>query len=61
MINENFFFFTVSWLSDLLSAEIFISIGEWGVQMPPLTAENRHFLRPLKTAIFCGQGLRRPW
>ena len=36
---------TVSWLSGLLSAEIFISTGEWGVQMPPLTAENRHFLR----------------
>ena len=34
---------TVSWLSGLLSAEIFISTGEWGVQMPPLTAENSHF------------------
>ena len=28
-----------------LSAEIFISTGEWGVQMPPLTSENSHFLR----------------
>ena len=37
-------FLTVSWLSGLLSAEIFISTGEWGVQMPPLTSENSHFL-----------------
>ena len=45
MINEKNIFLTVSWLSGLLSAEIFISTGEWGVQMPPLTAENIHFLR----------------
>ena len=45
MINEKNIFLTVSWLSGLLSAEIFISTGEWGVQMPPLTAENSHFLR----------------
>ena len=45
MINEKNNFLTVSWLSGLLSAEIFISTGEWGVQMPPLTAENSHFLR----------------
>ena len=38
-------FLTVSWLSGLLSAEIFISTGEWGVQMPPLTSENSRFLR----------------
>ena len=38
-------FLTVSWLSGLLSAEIFISTGEWGVQMPPLTSENSYFLR----------------
>ena len=44
MINEKNKFLTVSWLSGLLSAEIFISTGEWGVQMPPLTAENSHFL-----------------
>ena len=35
----------MSWLSGLLSAEIFISTGEWGIQMPPLTSENSHFLR----------------
>ena len=45
MINEKYKFLTVSWLSGLLSAEIFISTGEWGVQMPPLTPENSHFLR----------------
>ena len=45
MINEKKKFLTVSWLSGLLSAEIFISTGEWGVQMPPLTSENSHFPR----------------
>ena len=30
MINEKKIFLTVSWLSGLLSAEIFISTGEWG-------------------------------
>ena len=45
MINEKNKFLSVSWLSGLLSAEIFISTGEWGVQMPPLTAENSHLLR----------------
>ena len=45
MINEKNKFLTVSWLSGLLSAEIFISTGEWGVQMPPLTSENSHFLQ----------------
>ena len=40
MINKKNTFLTVSWLSGLLSAEILISTGEWGVQMPPLTAEN---------------------
>ena len=30
MINEKNNFLTVSWLSGLLSAEIFISTGEWG-------------------------------
>ena len=45
MNNEKNKFLTVSWLSGLLSAEIFISTGEWGVQMPPLTSENSHFLR----------------
>ena len=45
MINEKNIFLTVSWLGGLLSAEIFISIGEWGVQMPPLTSENSYFLR----------------
>ena len=45
MINEKIIFLTVSWLSGLLSAEIFISTGEWGVQMPPLTSENSYFLR----------------
>ena len=41
MINEKNKFLTVSWLSGLLSAEIFISTGEWGVQMPPLTSAVR--------------------
>ena len=45
MNNEKNNFLTVSWLSGLLSAEIFISTGEWAVQMPPLTSENSHFLR----------------
>ena len=45
MNNEKKNILTVSWLSGLLSAEIFISTGEWGVQMPPLTSENSHFLR----------------
>ena len=45
MIIEKNKFLTVSWLSGLLSADIFISTGEWGVQMPPLTSENSHFLR----------------
>ena len=45
MINEKNNFLTVSWLSGLLSAEIFISTGEWWVQMPPLTSENSYFLR----------------
>ena len=45
MINEKNKFLTVSWLSGLLSAKIFISTGEWGVQMPQLTAENSHLLR----------------
>ena len=45
MNNEKKKFLTTSWLSGLLSAEIFISTGEWGVQMPPLTFENSHFLR----------------
>ena len=45
MINEKNNFLTVSWLSGLLSAEIFISTGEWGVQMPPITSENSYFLR----------------
>ena len=30
MINEKTIFLTVSWLSGLLSAEIFISTGKWG-------------------------------
>ena len=45
MNNEKNKFLTVSWLSGLLSAEIFISTDEWGVQMPPLTSENSHLLR----------------
>ena len=45
MINEKNNFLTVSWLSGLLYAEIFISTGGWGVQMPPLTSENSYFLR----------------
>ena len=53
MIYEKNTFLTVSWLSGLLSAEIFISTGEWGVQMPPLTSENSHFLRsgPQETTL----------
>ena len=45
MINEKNKFLTGRWLSGLLSAEIFISIGEWGVQRPTLTEENSQFLR----------------
>ena len=45
MINEKNKFWNVSWVSGLLSTGIFISTGEWGVQMPPLTAENSHFLQ----------------
>ena len=53
MICEKNKFLTVSWLSGLLSAEIFISTGEWGVQMPSLTSENSHFLRsgPQETTL----------
>ena len=43
-MKKKFLFFTVSWLSGLLSAEIFISTGEWGGGVPPLTAENSLFL-----------------
>ena len=43
----------MSWLSGLLSTDIFISIGEWG-------SICQHW--PQKTANFCGHGLRRlPW
>ena len=45
MINEKNKFLTASWLSGLLSAEIFISSGQWWVQIPHLTAENSHFLQ----------------
>ena len=45
MNHEKNKFLTVSWLRGLLSADIFIRTGEWGVQMPPLTSENSHFLR----------------
>ena len=60
MINEKNKFLTVSWLSGLLSAEIFISTGEWGVQMPPLTSENSHFLRsgPQETTLVMSQPSR---
>ena len=53
MINEKNKLLTVSWLSGLFSADIFISTGKWGVQMPPLTAENSHFLwsGPQETAL----------
>ena len=48
MINNKKKFLTWSWSSGLLSAEIFISTGEWGeglgVQMPTLTEENSQFL-----------------
>ena len=50
----------VSWFSGLLSAVIFISTCEWGVQMPPLTAENSHFLwsEPQEaTLVMAQQGL----
>ena len=51
MINEKIKFLTVSWLSGLLSAEIFISTGEWG-------SRCQHW--PTKTVNFCGQAHRRP-
>ena len=66
MINEKNNFLTVSWLNGLLSAEIFISTGEWRVQMPPLTSENSHFLRSgpqeaalvMRTKLSMGQNRR---
>ena len=45
MISEKNKFLTGSWLSGLLSGEIFISTGEWGVQMPTLTQENSQFMQ----------------
>ena len=45
MINEKNKILTGSWWHGLLSAEIFISTGEWGVQMPTLTDQNSQFLR----------------
>ena len=48
---------TVSWLSGLLSAEIFISTGEWGGGGGSDANTDR-----IKTTNFCGQGFRRfPW
>ena len=56
-------FFWLSWLSGLLSAEIFISTGECGVQMPPLTSENSHFLRsgPQEATLVMCYGLVVCW
>ena len=45
MINEKNIFLTGSWLSGLLSAGIFISTCEWGVQMPTLTEESISVVR----------------
>ena len=47
MNNEKNKFLTVSWFSGLLSAEIFISTGEWGEGGPDATPDlwNSHFLR----------------
>ena len=45
MINEKKYIFDCELVEYLLSAKIFISTGEWGVQMPPLTDENSHFLQ----------------
>ena len=58
MINEKNIFFTVSWLSGLLSAEIFISTGEWGG--PDATTENIHFLRsgPQEAALLMFASIR---
>ena len=62
MNNEKNKFLTVSWLSGLLSAEIFISTGEWGVQMPPLTSENSHFLwsGPQEATLVMKNGIVNP-
>ena len=62
MNNEKNKFLTVSWLSGLLSAEIFISTGEWGVQMPPLTSENSHFLWsvPQEATLVMKNGIVNP-
>ena len=62
MNNEKNKFLTVIWLSGLLSAEIFISTGEWGVQMPPLTSENSRFLRsgPQEATLVMQFGFIKP-
>ena len=44
MIHEKNKFLNASWLSGHISAEIFISKGEWGIQMPTLTEENSQYL-----------------
>ena len=61
MINEKNQFLTVSWLSGLLSAEIFISTCEWGVQMPeaysnmlrliPAKGDGPAFVLPVKETL----------
>ena len=56
MINEKNKYLSTSWLSGLLSAEIFISIGEggWGggVQMPTLAKEITQFLWSGSQGVF---------
>ena len=65
MNNEKNNFLTVSWLSGLLSAEIYISKGEWGVQMPPLTSDNSHFLRSVPQeatlVMYCIHDISNDW
>ena len=51
MINEKNKFLTVSWLSGLLSTEIFISTGEWGVPMPTMTTKISPFLQSQAVAL----------
>ena len=47
----------VEWAVNVLSAEMFISTGEWGVQMPTLTEENSQFLQSgpqeVSLVMFC--------
>ena len=59
MINEKKKFLTVSWFSGLLSAEIFISTGEWGPDATP-DRWKRSGLRRLPRGGYPGNVLWKP-